>query len=177
MGKATQERNKPEQAPPRQQAAQFKADFVMHVETARTTKAYRRIAVIRQLRDTEQLTDDRFVRLAYYADQAALAEKSPVKSCCDDTPRGNHGPGAAIISAMIETGRIERDLGVLRDIAHAIAVEDKTLAQWCIDRYGGRERYGRDGKFVAIVPINEKRHMKLALIELKMAADRITLGP
>ena len=74
---------------------------------------------------------------------------------------------------MLETGRIERDLGQLVDIARAVAVDDKSLSQWCIDKHGGRERYDGNGRFVAIVPICEKRHMEIARLELRMAARRI----
>lgn len=112
--------------------------------------------------------------LDYYRDQASRAEQSPARCVLDRTPSGGgHGPGAAIISAQIETGRIERDLGQLADIARAVAVDDKSLAQWCIDRYGGRERYDRHGAFVAMVPVCERRNMALALLELRMAARRI----
>lgn len=111
--------------------------------------------------------------LSYYRDQATLADKSPVRSCCDNEPRTGNGPGVAILSAQLETGRLERELGSLRDIAKAIAVKDISLAEWCIGKWGGRERYNKDGKFVAIVPINEKRHMQLARLELRMAARRI----
>lgn len=134
---------------------------------------WRRVPVIDVLLKAKLLTDREYEMLAYYRDQACLAEKSPVRSCCDNSPRGGSGPGVAILSAAIETGRIERDLGALRDIARAIAVDDRSLAQWCIDKHGGRERYNDKGKFVAVVPINEKRHMALARMELRMAAHRI----
>lgn len=122
------------------------------------------------------LIDSReYEALAYYRDQASLAEQSPVRSCCDTSPRGgsDHGPGVAILSAMLETGRIERDLGQLLDIARAVAVDDMSLSQWCIAKHGGRERYDGKGRFVAIVPICEKRHMDMARLDLRMAARRI----
>lgn len=125
------------------------------------------------MRNQGLLSDSEWSALSYYRDQASLADRSPVKSCCDDTPSGGNGPGVTIISAAIETGRIERDLGALRDIARAVAVDDKSLAQWCIDKHGGRERYGKDGVFVAVVPVNEKRHVQMARMELRMAAHRI----
>jgi hypothetical protein len=74
---------------------------------------------------------------------------------------------------MIETGRLERDLGSLWELARKVAVDDMTIARWCIDKFGGRERYDAKGRFVAVVPIAEKRHKALARLELKMAARRI----
>lgn len=113
--------------------------------------------------------------LAYYRDQASLADRSPVRSCCDMSPRGGNGPGVAILSAMIETGRLERDMGVLADIARAVAVEDRSLTEWCIARHGGREK-STNGKVVAIVPRgldDGKGHIAMARMELRMAAQRI----
>lgn len=155
--------------------AQFKRDVLTHVETATRTTGYRRKMVIAHLLDTEQITQSEYEALAYYRDQASLAEKSPVRSCCDNSPRSGHGPGVAILSAALETGRIERDLGVLVDIARAIAVDDKSLAQWCIEKFGGRERYNSRGEFVAIVPVNEKRNVAMARMEIRMAARRIVV--
>ncbi len=138
--------------------------------------AFRREPVIVLLLASGVLSRAEFDALDYYRDQASRAEKSPVKSCCDNSPKGSghFGPGAAIISSMLETGRIERDLGVLRDIARAVAVDDKSIQEWCVDHYGGRERYGKGGKFIGIVPNNEKDSIRMATMELKMAARRIT---
>lgn len=156
------------------QHSAYEPGAVMHVETARAAKAYRKVPVIDRLLRHKLITKMEWEALAYYADRANLAEKSPVRSNCDFSVRGSgDGPGAAILSAMLETGRIERDLGSLYDIARFIAVEDKALSQWCIHKWGGRERYDGAGKFIAIVPICEKRHMAIARLELRMAARRI----
>lgn len=153
----------------------FRRDFVTHVDTQTKTMAYRRRPMIDILLDTDQIDQKEYDVLAYYRDQALLADKSPTRSCLDTSPRGGNGPGVTILSALIETGRIERDMGGLWEIARFIAVDDKSLAQWCITKFGGRERYDGNGKFVAIVPINEKRHMTTARMELRMAARRITI--
>lgn len=112
--------------------------------------------------------------LAYYRDQAGLADKSPVRSAIDFSPRGGPGPGAAILSAQLETWRIERELGELQPLARAIAVDDMSLTQWCIARHGGRER--ANGGSIAIVPRgadNGRKRIELARIELRFAAWRI----
>ena len=136
---------------------------------------FRRVPVIETMLERKQLTHEEYRRLAHYRDQASLAERSPVKSCLDQGTGGSGdiGPTAAITSAILTTARIERDLGSLADIARAVAVEDKSLSQWCVDKFGGRERYGPGGKFVAVVPIREKEHMKIAAMEIRMAAHRI----
>lgn len=136
--------------------------------------AHKRVPVIDTMLTRGQLSDAEHAALRHYRDQASLAERSSVKSCLDRSQAGSgHGPGAAIISALLETSRIERSLGSLCDIARAIAVEDLSLSQWCVNKFGGRERWNGKGEFVAIVPINERQHMKLAQLEIKMAARRI----
>ncbi len=136
--------------------------------------ARRLVPVIDTLRNQGMLSEAEWDALNYYRDQASLADKSPVRSCCDNSPRGGGGPGVTIISAMLETGRIERDLGQLVDIARAVAVDDVSLAQWCVEKHGGRERYGKKGQIIAIVPVREKHNIALARMELRMAAHRIT---
>ena len=143
-------------------------------EYRRAGLSYRKVPVIDTMRDRGQLTDSEHRALTHYRDQAHLAERSPIKSCLDQRVGGGDIElPAAIVSAMLATGRIERDLGSLLQIARSVAVDDISLTQWCVDRHGGRERYDRRGRFVAIVPVGERKVMELALLDLRMAARRI----
>jgi hypothetical protein len=143
-------------------------------ETQRMGMATRLVPVIDTMLKRDQITPQEHLLLSYYRSQALLADRSEVKSCLDFSVKGGDmGPPAAITSAILETARIERDLGSLRQLARAIAVEDKTLTQWCIDQYGCRERYDGNGKFIALVPVNEVKAMQMAKMELRMAARRI----
>jgi len=143
-------------------------------ETRREGMATRLVPVIDTMLKRDQITPQEHLLLSYYRSQALLADRSEVKSCLDFSVKGGDmGPPAAITSAILETARIERDLGSLRQIARAVAVEDKTLTQWCIDQYGCRERYDGNGKFVALVPVNEVKAMQMAKMELRTAARRI----
>lgn len=136
--------------------------------------AYKRIPVIDTMLTRGQLTDKEHLALSYYRDQASLADKSPIKSCIDFTVTGgDHGPSAAITSAILETARMERDMLSCWRIARAVAVDDISLTEWCIKQYGGRERYGPKGNFIAVVPVREKSVIGLALMDLKHAARRI----
>lgn len=144
------------------------------------------VPVIDTLWDAGKLTEAEYSALAYYRDQASRAEDDVCQSGPLDPEKimgggsgGNRAGGflpatLAWSPAIAETGRIERELGSLLDIARAIAVDDVSLSQWCIAKHGGRERYDGRGRFIALVPINEKRHMELARMELRMAARRIT---
>ena len=143
-------------------------------ETRREGMATRLVPVIDTMLKRDQITPQEHLLLSYYRSQALLADRSEVKSCLDFSVKGGDmGPPAAITSAILETARIERDLGSLRQLARAVAVEDKTLTQWCIDQYGCRERYDGNGKFIALVPVNETKAMAMAKMELRMAARRI----
>lgn len=136
--------------------------------------AYKRIPVIDTMLTRGQLSDKEHLALSYYRDQASLADRSPLKSCIDFTVTGGSGhPSAALTSAILETARLERDMLSCWRIARAVAVDDISLTEWCIRQYGGRERYGPKGNFIAIVPVREKNVVGEALRELKSAAGRI----
>ena len=158
----------------------------IHNETESAGRARRAKNVLNALYGSGRLSEDHFIRLSYYGIQASIAEddqgnESPLSpenimgGGHASTTSGGFPKGMAFSHAAAETGRIERDLGSLRDVARAICVDNMTLSRWCIERFGGRERYDGSGKFVAIVPICEKRVMAMALQDLKYAAGTITL--
>lgn len=141
----------------------------------RAGMAHRRIPNIDILREANRITDEQHRALSYYRDQCQIADRTLTKSCIDFSPKGDgHGPSAAIISASIEQGRMNRALGVLQSITYAIAVDDMSLSQWCVSRYGSKEEcYERKGKVVCqIVPLR-KKDIEIAGLELKHAAARL----
>ena len=144
-------------------------------ETISAGMARRIKPMIDTLYERGDLSVKQWEALHYYRDQASLADRSPVRSCCDPSVRGvnDNGPGVAIMSAKIETARMERDMVQLWRIARAIAVDDLSLSQWCINEHGGRERYDGRGRFVAMVPVNEKFNMAQARLQLRYAAGYI----
>ena len=145
-----------------------KGEFISAAE------ARRRVPVIETMHKRGYLNDEQFLRLGYYQDMAILAESSPVRSCLDDTVGGGgNGPSAAVVTGMLETARIERDLGSLRDFTRKIVVDNISVTQWCIETYGGRERYDKDGKFIAMVPVKESLVVPMAMMDLRHAAGRI----
>lgn len=150
------------------------AEAMAHGDFISAGMAYKRIPVIETMHKRKQITEAEFAALGYYRDQAGLSEKSPVRSCLNREASGGSGRvSVAVKSAILETARIERELGSLRAIARAVAVDDTSLSDWCISQNGGRERYNGNGDFIAVVPIAESRVMKTALLDLKMAARRI----
>ena len=136
--------------------------------------ARRFVPAIDTLRKAGKLTDDEHAALGFYRNQVDTSERSPIKDSLNkDRGGGEQWMSAAVVSALLAVARIERDLGSLRDIARAVAVDDLSLSEWCVQRHGGRERYDCKGKFVAVVPVGEARCLAEALQDLRMAAHRI----
>jgi hypothetical protein len=142
----------------------------------RAQLAAKRIPPLETMWRAGKLSDAHYLALDFYRTQALTAEHSSTRDSLNFEVRVQtfgHIP-AVVLSARIETGRMEKDLGSLRDIARAVARDDKSLSQWCIDQHGGREKYDGTGKFLAIVPCREKEVMEGAWIDLRFAAARIT---
>lgn len=153
-----------------------------HNNTVREGRAVRVVPVIETLLATHKLTAAEFNALNYYRDQASRAEDDWAQESTLAPSRIMGGGGGSFggkipialmaTPAMLETARIERDLGSLLPIARAIAVDDWTLTRWCIEQHGGRERYDGKGAFVAMVP-RGRDSVEMARLELRMAARRI----
>ncbi|MEG8222438.1 hypothetical protein OSJ57_17685 [Sphingomonas sp. HH69] len=141
----------------------------------RAGMAFRRVPIIDQLLDQDRITDEQHRALTYYRDQCGIAARSPTRSCIDFSPKGaGHGPSAAMISAAIEEGRLNRALGALQSITYAVAVDDMSLTQWCIQRYGSRmEGRAKNGATMWSVVPKGKNDVQGALVDLKFAAGRI----
>ena len=157
-------------------------------KTDRAGTAFKMTPVIDTLHAAGKLSQAHWNALSYYRDQAHRAEDdcaqegtlAPAKIMGggNGTITGGHIPARLRHTpAIAETGRIERELGALWEIARAIAVDDMTLTRWCIKQHGGRERFDK-GVFVAMVPYNpypvgEPGVIERALFELRSAATRI----
>lgn len=181
MGKATRTKRRTIETPTMDATPERLAKSDSLLISASGDSYRERNAKVRRLRppidvmlDAGQLDMDRHDMLAWYAEQVAIGERSPVRDSLNQERYGGDAePSAAIVSAMLNVARIERDLGSLLDIARAIAVDEMTIGQWCIKKHGSRERLDSDGRFVCLVPVAEKRVTQIALLELRMAADRI----
>jgi hypothetical protein len=154
--------------------------------------AKRVVVPIRYLFDTDRLTPSQFDNLAYYRTQANQAQEDEKLSGSLDPEKMMGGSGgfagskipASLMcdtSAIRETRRIEKELLAygqeVLDLVRWVARDDRTLAQWCIHKHGGKERFRINKKgvreFTCLVPNNEKRVMRMALIDLKYAAGVI----
>jgi hypothetical protein len=141
----------------------------------RVGMATRRIPVIETMHRRAQLNEEQFRRLMKFRDTLIMAERTPVKSCLNDNPGGNgNGPSVATISAIIQAGWWERDMpGNAWEVAVAVCRDDKSLSEYCVEKYGGRERYDKNGGFIALVPVGEKTRVARALLDLRFASGFI----
>jgi len=147
---------------------------LQHGEIVSLGMARKMVPVIVTLHEAKRITDRQYAALAYYRDQASLADHSPIKDSVGSLgviTGGGNGPGVALTSAKLETARLEANLGSLWPITRAIAVDDMSLTGWAIHTSGGIERYKGD-RCVGIVPRNPKA-VDMALLELKFAASRM----
>lgn len=126
--------------------------------------AVRVVPVIVRLHEQAVLSDREFEALAYYRDQASLADKSPVRSCIDFSPKGGRGPGVAIVSAQLETWRLEREMGALAPLCRAVAVDDVKLEHWIEHKLGHAVASDKD---------RLRQEIGIAALELKYAAGGI----
>lgn len=144
--------------------------------------AMRVVPVIDTLRDTGQISLSEYDALNHYRNCAHKAQDDEADAGTLAPERIMGGGGRTIISgplpakwrhtpAIVETARIERELGALRDIARAVAVEDMSLTRWCIEKHGGREKIN-DGNVIEILPRGRKS-IEFARLELRFAAGRI----
>lgn len=142
-----------------------------HNDTESAGPAVRFIPVILNLRRRDLLTEKQFEALAYYRDQALLADHSPVRSGMDFTPRGGgHGPGVAILSAKLEAGRIEREMGGLMALAREVVVGDRKIEMLAMERI-------TSAKLQRMTLEDAKdemaKVMAMLLLELRFAAGRV----
>lgn len=148
---------------------------------AREGMHYRRVPVIETLYAQGKIGYREYAALGYYRDQACRAEDDYARESTISPTRVMGGGGGASCHAKLvwtpaiaETARIERDLGSLWELARAVAVDDLSITEYCVRRFGGREKYNGHGKFEGVVPVNQSLVEQETLLELKMAAHRIT---
>ncbi len=136
--------------------------------------AYRRTPVIKTLLATGKLSQRQFNGLSRYADIANLADRSELRSCIDFSVRGNgDGFDPFGVRTNIELGRLERALGALQPIAHAVAVRDVTLAQWAIQRAGSVMRDKSLGQRIVTWFEPRRKAANIAMVEIRMAGERL----
>lgn len=140
----------------------------------RELMTYRRTPVIRTLLTTGKISQRQFNGLARYADIANLADRSELRSNIDFSVRGSGGGFDPFgIRTNIELGRLERALGGLKPIAHAVAVRDTTLAQWAMQRAGSVMRDRTVGAKIVTWFVPRRSAAQRAMLDIGRAGDAL----
>jgi hypothetical protein len=137
---------------------------------SRIGKAYRRQPMILSLRVQGLIDAEQFRALSHYRHHADLANRSPLRdSLCLQRGGAGPGPSVSILNASRVRDDCERAAGSLADILRAVVIEDMSLSQWAMNRYGVIEE--RDGNVSRPKP--QKRGLQRAQLEIKVAAQRV----
>lgn len=139
--------------------------------------AYRRVPVIDTMLQVNALSRRQYDGLRRYRDVALADDRSPLRDSLGKLQDGIGGGGTGLppsaIRIAIEVGRLERALGVLREIARAIAVDDTTVSQWAIKRAGSvmRTRTDRAKTITWFAP--PRKAYDIAMQDVRMAGERL----
>lgn len=144
----------------------------------RSGVAYRLVPVIDTMAQTGKLSARQHYGLARY--RALADDRSLTKDSTEALLQTGSGeplglpPGFA--GMMVgkygwerSTAFLERELGMLYDIARAIAVDDVTVSRWAMDKGGAIER--RRGNVVWFEP--RRKALAIAMMDIRMAGERL----
>lgn len=139
-----------------------------------STKRVKRVRQLEAMYAAGSLSDPHYRSLKHYRHHAETADKSPIKDSLDKSlGGGGDGMSATVAHANIVAGQLERAAGALCDILRAVAVDDKSISQWAMEKYGAiEERYHTRGR--TVVQLKPRRKMlEICQIEFRMAAIRV----
>jgi len=160
-----------EELPPEQmEGYEFEKQFERGMAKARIV----RTPVIDTLLARKRITKAEHQALAFYRDQATIADRSLYKSCLDMSPKGSgNGPTPKVLSAQIETQAMDAALKGLASFVRAIAVDDVTLTDWLDSKGKARLICRNKGGVRRCTPEADGAVMESALNDLRMAAKRL----
>ena len=120
------------------------------------------------------ISEAEWASLTRYRQQADMCNRSYTRDSCDFSVRGGegNGPGAAVISAKREVARMDKELGSLRPLVWAVVVEDQSITQWLVTKYGSIKKQRKDER-EEMTPNCTKFEAMFARFELKFAAKRL----
>lgn len=140
-------------------------------------KAYRRVPMIDTLHEQGLFNDAEYKALKHYRHHADLADKSPLKDSLANLVRisggSGNGPTVTMLNAVRVRDDCERAAGSLADILRAVAVDDVSLSQWAMNRYGATERCRerKRGRVCTMEPGTEG--LRVSQLEMKIVARRV----
>jgi hypothetical protein len=176
---ARRKRKAPEEVLPPTPEQAGKGDFARVLIADHKVSPFRRIPVIQTLASTGKISKRQYAALSYYRELAGACDRSPLRDSVGKMMAGEigGGSGAGLPPAQLrnerELGWLEGELGSLRDIARAVAVDDVTLSGWAMRGGSVERRRTVNGKAVIwFEPV--RTALKYALAEIRMAGERIS---
>ncbi len=154
-----------------------RGEFGRELQIAHKVAPIKRIPVIVTLASQGKITQRQYLALNRYREIATACDRSPVKDSVGKMMEARGGSGAGLPPSALrndlELGWLERELGSLRAIARAIAVDDLTPSQWAMQQSGSIER--TRGIIPKIVTWFEPRRkaLSIAMAEIRYAGDAL----
>jgi hypothetical protein len=138
-------------------------------------KANRFVPMIDTLKRQEVISPAEHKALAHYRHHADLADKSPTKDSLNRQRFGGsgNGPTHEILHAQRVRDLCEGAAGSLRDILRAVVIEDQSLSQWAIQRFGGKEQTRQRGAKTETTVEPSRLSVSMCKLELRAAARRV----
>jgi hypothetical protein len=142
--------------------------------TVKIGKAYRRRPMIDTLADQGVFSDAEHKALRHYRHHADIADRSPVRDSLNHQRGGSGtGPTVEMLNAVRVRDDCERAAGSLVGILRAVVVDDMSLSQWAIRRYGSIEECEmRKGRQVCRQKPRD-RALRFAKQDIQFAAKRV----
>ena len=143
----------------------------------RALLAYKRVIAIARLRKAGTLSQRQYDALSRYRDIATAEDRSYTRDSLDRALHGRSNglglPPACLRSAH-ELRWLEGELGALRPIARAIAVDDLSVSQWAMLQAGAVQRE-KQGVGKKIITWFEPRRtaQKQATDQIRKAGERL----
>lgn len=142
-------------------------------------KAYRKHRMLEKLARQGLFSEAEAKALRHYQHHADTAERSPVRDSLNKQ-RGGSGTGPTVeyLNACRVRDDCERAAGQLADILRAVIIDDLSLSDWAIQRFGGVDKfYVRKGPKNTTIKVHEIRAkeeaLKQAKVDIRMAAHRV----
>lgn len=140
-------------------------------------KAYRRRPMIDILFGQGVFNEPEFKALRHYRHHADMADRSPLRDSLRNLLRiagAGMPPSHATLNAIRVRDDCERAAGSLRDILRAVVVDDVSLSQWAMSRFGSREKCREaNGKRHCWLEPTRSDAVSMARVEIRIAAQRV----
>lgn len=137
---------------------------------------YRKVRQLEALHASGVINDEQFKSLKHYRHHADVSDRSLTRDSLRSwLPRGSggDGPGQEVLHAIRVTADIENAAGCLVDILRAVVVDDQSLSQWAMKKFGAFEEcYSVRGKTVCQLKPRRKA-LDIARLDFQMAAIRV----